>query len=153
MHWAGTHPNTVRPERDDANAGISSYVDPGVVVVQGSATYDTNGNITNDTRVYAPNTEAVNYISWAKDIYQKEEAGEDFYYDETFFKIREIILTWQVPKSVIKKSFLTDASISLVGRNLFLFTDVPQIDPDQGFDDQFQSPSSRNFGVNINLKF
>ncbi len=153
MHWAGTHPNTVRPERDDANAGISSYVDPGVVVVQGSATYDTNGNITNDTRVYAPNTEAVNYISWAKDIYQKEEAGEDFYYDETFFKIREIILTWQVPKSVIKKSFLTDASISLVGRNLFLFTDVPQIDPDQGYDDQFQSPSSRNFGVNINLKF
>jgi TonB-linked SusC/RagA family outer membrane protein len=153
MHWAGTHPNTVRPERDDANAGIASYVDPGVVVVQGNATFDTNGTIINDTRVYAPNSAPVNYISWAKDNYQKNEAGEDFYFDETFFKIREIILTWQIPKGLIEKTFLNKASVSVVGRNLFLFTSVPQIDPDQGYDDQFQSPSSRSFGFNINLNF
>lgn len=153
MHWAGTHPNTVRPERDDAINGVASYVDPGVVVVQGGVTYDANGNIINDTRVFAPNTNAVNYISWAKDIYQKNEAGEDFYYDETFFKIREIILTWQLPSKFLEKIKLKEASISFVGRNLFLFTNVPQIDPDQGFDDQFQSPSSRSYGINLNVKF
>jgi len=153
MHWAGTHPNTVRPERDDAINGIASYVDPGVIVVQGNVTYDPNGNIIDDTRVFAPNTTGVNYISWAKDIYQKNEAGEDFYYDETFFKIREIILTWQLPNSLLEKIKMKEASVSLVGRNMFLFTDIPQIDPDQGYDDQFQSPSSRSFGVNLNLKF
>jgi TonB-linked SusC/RagA family outer membrane protein len=153
MHWAGTHPNTVRPERDDANNGIASYVDPGVVVVQGNVTYDANGNITNDTRVFAPNTQRVNYISWAKDIYQRNEANEEFYYDETFFKIREIILTWQLPSKFLEKIKLKDASISFVGRNMFLFTSVPQIDPDQGFDDQFQSPSSRSYGFNLNVKF
>ncbi|WP_233188717.1 TonB-dependent receptor domain-containing protein [Tenacibaculum sp. SG-28] len=153
MHWAGTHPNTVIPEREDAVNGISSYIDPGVVVVQGAVTYDTNGNIVNDTRVYAPNNTAVNYISWAKDIYQKEEAFEDFYYDETFLKIREIVFTYNFPKKNLEKTFLDDVSLSLVGRNLFLFSNVPQIDPDQGFDDQFQSPSARSYGFNINLKF
>jgi TonB-linked SusC/RagA family outer membrane protein len=153
MHWAGTHPNTVRPERDDANAGIASYVDPGLVVVEGAATFDTNGNIVDDSRVFAPNSTAVNYISWAKDIYQKDEEGENFYFDETFFKIREIILTYQFPKKVMENNFLSDASVSFVARNMFLFTDVPQIDPDQGFDDQFQSPSTRSFGFNLNIKF
>jgi outer membrane receptor protein involved in Fe transport len=153
MHWAGTHPNTVRPERDDANAGIASYVDPGLVVIEGNATYDVDGNIVNDTRVFAPNTRAVNYISWAKDIYQKEETGEEFYFDETFFKIREIILTYDFPNSLLESTFIRDASISFVARNMFLFTDVPQIDPDQGFDDQFQSPSTRSFGFNLNFKF
>ena len=124
-----------------------------LVVVEGEATYDLDGNIISDNRVYAPNSKAVNYISWAKDIYQKEEAGEDFYFDETFFKIREIILTYQVPSKVLQNNFINAASISFVGRNMFLFTDVPQIDPDQGFDDQFQSPSTRSFGFNLNLKF
>jgi len=153
MHWAGTHPDTVIPERDDANAGQATYVDNGVVVVGGSVDYDSDGNIINDSRVYAPNTTAVNYISWAKNIYGNEETYGDFYYDETFLKLREVILTYSVPSRILNKTVFTDASISLVGRNLLLFTDVPQIDPDQGFDDQFQSPSTRNFGFNINLKF
>ncbi|MEM7371901.1 MAG: SusC/RagA family TonB-linked outer membrane protein [Bacteroidota bacterium] len=153
MHWAGTHPNTVRPERDDANAGIASYIDPGLVVVEGRATTDLDGNIVSDSRVFAPNTQAVNYISWAKDIYQKNEAGEDFYFDESFFKIREIILTYHLPAKWMNRNFLKSASLSFVGRNMYLLTSVPQIDPDQGFDDQFQSPSSRNFGFNLNLKF
>ena len=89
----------------------------------------------------------------AKDIFQKAETAEEFYYDETFFKIREIILTYNFPKSILGNSFIQEASISFVGRNLFLFTDIQQIDPDQGFDDQFQSPSTRNFGFNINVKF
>lgn len=153
MHWAGTHPNTVRPERDDANAGIASYIDHGVVIVAGDVVYDLDGNITEDTRVYAPNTTQVNYISWAKDIYQTWEAGEDFYFDESFLKLREVILTYSLPQSLLANTFIHSASVSLVGRNLLLLTNVPQIDPDQGFDDQFQSPSTRNFGFNLNVKF
>ena len=153
MYWAGTHPNTVVPARADAVDGIASYVDPGVVVVGGTVEYDNQGNILNDTRVYGPNTTAVNYISWAKNIYANEEAYADFYYDETFFKLREVILTYNIPGQLLRNTFLREANVSFVGRNLLLFSGVPQIDPDQGFDDQFQSPSTRNFGFNVNLKF
>ncbi|WP_462248473.1 SusC/RagA family TonB-linked outer membrane protein [Ekhidna sp.] len=153
MHWAGTHPNTVIPEREDAANGISSYVDQGVVVVGGSVSYDANGNIVEDTRVYAPNTTAVNYISWAKNIYGFNESYEDFYYDETFFKLREVILTYQLPEAILSNTLFKAASISFVGRNLLLISNIPQIDPDQGFDDQFQSPSTRNYGFNLNFKF
>ncbi|NQZ78707.1 MAG: TonB-dependent receptor, partial [Ekhidna sp.] len=153
MFWSGTHPETVRPERDDANQGIASYVDPGVVVVGGSAEYDAFGNITSDSRVYAPNTTPVNYISWAKNNYGFEESYADFYYDETFFKLREVILTYRIPSALLLGTFIQEASVSFVGRNLLLFSGVPQIDPDQGFDDQFQSPSTRNFGFNVNFKF
>lgn len=153
MFWAGTHPGTVIPERDDANQGMSTYIDPGVVVVEGSVEYDNFGNILNDSRVYAPNTTAVNYISWAKNIYGNEETYGDFYFDETFLKLREVILTFSIPAKVLEKTVFSEANFSFVGRNLLLFTDVPQIDPDQGFDDQFQSPSTRNFGFNFNLTF
>jgi TonB-linked SusC/RagA family outer membrane protein len=153
MHWSGTHPNTVIQERADAVDGVSSYVDNGVVVIGGSVAYDTDGNITEDTRVYAPNTTAVNYISWAKNIYGNAESYGDFYYDETFFKLREVILTYQLPKDLLAKTFLKEANISVVGRNLMLLSGIPQIDPDQGFDDQFQSPSTRNYGFNLNFKF
>jgi hypothetical protein len=122
-------------------------------VVSGGVTYDLQGNITEDTRQYAPNSTAVNYISWAKDIYNTEESYDDFTYDETFFKLREVILTYKVPNDILNKTFLNAASISFVARNLVLLSTVPQIDPDQGEDDQFQSPSTRNIGFNINFKF
>jgi TonB-linked SusC/RagA family outer membrane protein len=153
MHWAGTHPDTVIPEREDAANGMSTYIDDGVIVIGGAATYDSQGNIIEDSRVYAPNTSAVNYISWAKNVYGFNESYEDFYYDETFFKLREVILTYNVPSELLSKTFLKEANFSIVGRNLLLISNIPQIDPDQGYDDQFQSPSTRNYGFNLNFKF
>lgn len=131
MWWGGTHPGTVNQYRDDANEGIASYVADGVTIVEGGVEYDAEGGIISDTRVYAPNTTPVNYISWNINT---SNAYLNHYYDATFIKLREVTLTYNLPKSLLSKTFLNRASISAVGRNLLLWSDVPEVDPDPGSD-------------------
>ena len=149
MWWGGTHPGTVNQFRDDANEGIASYVADGVTVVEGAAEYDADGNIISDTRIYAPNTTAVNYISWNINT---SNAYLNHYYDATFVKLREVTLTYNFPQSMLSKTFLNRASLSFVGRNLLVWSDMPEVDPDPG-SDNLQTPSVRNVGFNVNLIF
>lgn len=149
MWWGGTHPGTVNQYRDDANAGIASYIAYGVNVVEGDVEYDADGNIVSDTRVYAPNTTPVNYISWNINT---SNAYLNHYYDATFIKLREVTLTYTLPRSVLSKTFIHKASVSLVGRNLLLWADMPEVDPDSG-KDELQTPSVRNMGFNLNFIF
>ena len=151
MWWGGTHPGSVNQYRDDANAGEATYVGNGVVVTEGEVQYDENGNIASDTRLFAPNTTAVDYISWTKDFYDGTPA-EPGVYNETFVKLREITLTYRLPSRWMDDNFLNQASVSFVGRNLFLWSKVPNVDPDSGVDD-LQTPSARSLGFNINLTF
>ena len=149
MWWGGTHPGTVNQFRDDANEGKATYIADGVVVVEGDVTYDAEGKILNDTRVYAPNTTAVNYISWNIDT---SNPYLNHYYDQSFVKLREVTLTYNFPRTMLEKTFLSKASISLVGRNLALWSDVPEVDPDTGADN-LQTPATRNMGFNLNFSF
>lgn len=149
MWWGGTHPGTVNQYRDDANEGIASYVADGVTVVEGAVGYDSDGNILSDTRIYAPNTTPVNYISWNINT---SNAYLNHYYNASFIKLREITLTYNLPQSLLSKTFMDRASLSLVGRNLVVWSDVPEVDPDPG-EDSLQTPSVRNFGFNVNFIF
>jgi hypothetical protein len=47
---------------------------------------------------------------------------------------------------------LKGASISLVGRNLFMLSNIRFLDPDTG-DDRNQTPSMRSIGLNLNARF
>lgn len=150
MWWGGTAPGTVNKYRDDANAGNSTYVGPGVVVTSGDVTYDNYGNITSDTRKYAPNTTAVNYISFM----QTTSGGmlnNYFYYKGSYLKMRELVLTYTLPARWIKGAF-SSASVSLIGNNLFILSKLPNVDPDAE-SDNLQTPSMRSMGINFNLKF
>ena len=149
MWWGGTHPGTVNQYRDDANEGKSTYVAPGVVVVEGDVAYDAKGNIISDTRVYAPNTTPVNYISWNINT---SNAFLNHYYDATFVKLREVTLTYKIPSQWLSKTFMKTASASLVGRNLLLWSNMPEVDPDPG-SDNLQTPSVRSMGLNVNFTF
>lgn len=83
-------------------------------------------------------------------------------YDATYVKLREISLSYRLPSSLIKNTGLQSARIALVGRNLLLFTQVPSIDPEtysirnglfvNGFEST-QMPSTRSFGISLNLGF
>jgi TonB-linked SusC/RagA family outer membrane protein len=149
MWWGGTHPGTVNEHRDAANEGRATYVADGVVVVEGDVEYDSDGNIVSDTRVYAPNTTPVNYISWNVST---SNAFLNHYYDASFVKLREITLTYNFPAQMLSNTFLKRASISLVGRNLWLWSDIKEVDPDPGADN-LQTPSTRNIGFNLNVTF
>ncbi|MDT7828834.1 SusC/RagA family TonB-linked outer membrane protein [Pricia sp. S334] len=151
MWWGGTHRGTVNQFRTDANNGESTYVGQGVKVVDGSVEYDINGNITNDTRVYESNDEAVNYINFMQTT-SNYHNNNYHYYKETFIKLREVTLTYNFSNEQLAQTPLDALSVSLIGRNLWLASDLPHVDPDTGVDN-LQAPSTRNMGLNVNLKF
>jgi hypothetical protein len=77
---------------------------------------------------------------------------------KTYAKLREVTLTYVLPSNLFGKSFIQNASVSLVGRNLLYFfpdrykdVDVDQYSQDAG--SGLQTPTVRNYGFNINLTF
>ncbi|MCB2378162.1 SusC/RagA family TonB-linked outer membrane protein [Hymenobacter sp. BT635] len=80
-------------------------------------------------------------------------------YDASFVKLREVRLGYQLPKSIVDKTFLKGIGVSAVGRNLWLISSkVPGIDPETSFNsgnvqglESTQIPSVRSYGFNINL--
>lgn len=150
MWWGGSAKGTVNQYRDDANAGKSTYVGPGVVITDGAVTYDSHGNVTSDTRKFAPNTTAVNYISFM----QTTSGGmlnNYHYYKGSYIKMREFVFTYNLPGKWMKNIF-NSASVSVVGNNLFILSKLPNVDPDAE-SDNLQTPSMRSVGFNVNLKF
>lgn len=127
------------------------FIGTGVKVIGGEVLRDVRGNIVYDSRVYAPNDVSVSYYDWAQRTYKNNYSVNAF--DASYLKIREISLGYKIPGRWLKGSSIKDASLSLVGRNLFLFTNVLYTDPDVGNDDAAQGPSFRNVGFNLNINF
>ncbi len=92
--------------------------------------------------------------------------GEAFIRDASNVRLREFVFGYSVPQSILDKSPIETASISLVGRNLFFFSNkAGDIDPEittgistrsgneaDGFE-SFSPPSTRSFGINIKFGF
>ncbi len=159
MWRAGSHPQSVVAERFlDANQpGTKNYVGQGVKVVSGSATYDTYGNITSDNRTYAPNDVAVTYQTYINNLHRGTAWGGSpstlDAYSTTFFKIREVSLSYTLPKSVVEKFRANNATLSAVGQNVFLWAkQFKYSDPDGG-SDNFSDPSIRYLGFNLRVVF
>jgi len=83
-------------------------------------------------------------------------------YDATYFKLRELSVSYTLDQSIMSQWGMQSAVISLVGRNLLLFSKVPTIDPETFsirnglFVNGFEStsiPSMRSVGLNLNLIF
>jgi len=165
MWIAGSHPNTVVPERfrdsEEEVAGNKDYkgifVGNGVKVVSGEATYDTYGNILTDTRVFAPNDVSVKYKAYIdgthKNFIWGGAASPLDSYSTTFFKLREISITYDIPSHIASKFWSKGGSISLVGQNVLLWAkDFKYSDPDGGTEN-LSDPSPRYIGFNLNLNF
>jgi TonB-linked SusC/RagA family outer membrane protein len=90
---------------------------------------------------------------------------ENFLYDASFVKLREVTLSYQLPTSAIQDSFLgsflTGARISLVVRNaLILFSRIENVDPESNYSNgnaqglEYNTlPTTRSYGLNLTLKF
>jgi hypothetical protein len=86
----------------------------------------------------------------------------NFIYDASFAKLRELSIGYSLPASLLAKTPLTTLRISAVGRNLLLlWSNVPNVDPEAGYTasgnsqglEYFSMPSVRNFGVNLSASF
>lgn len=78
---------------------------------------------------------------------------EPFVLDASFVKLREVRLGYNLPQGLTDRLRVSTASVALVGRNLWLSTPMPHIDPEVAFDAsnvqglEFGSlPSARSFG-------
>ncbi|RLD51101.1 MAG: SusC/RagA family TonB-linked outer membrane protein, partial [Bacteroidetes bacterium] len=82
-------------------------------------------------------------------------------YDASYIKLREVALTYTLPTSIVKKTFLQDVSLSIVGSNLWiLHKNLPYADPEttqgagniQGWQSGVM-PTTKNIGFTLNIKF
>ena len=158
MWRGGTHPNSVTDERyKDATIGGSNYVGSGVKVVSGSVRYDTYGNIMEDTRVFAPNDHHVTYKAYTEALHKNFAWGGSAspldILSTTFMKVREISLTYNVPKSVSSKLKAKNIAVSAIGSNIFMWAkEFKYSDPDGG-SENLSDPSLRYVGVNFKIDF
>jgi TonB-linked SusC/RagA family outer membrane protein len=119
-----------------------------------------------ETAVFAngtPNNIAVNAEDfWNRVGGRNTPVGEAFVRELSNVRLRELVIGYSVPQSLLSKSFLTSANVSLVGRNLFFFSNAAEnfdpeivggVDNDQEGRESFALPTSRNIGVSINFGF
>ena len=107
----------------------------------------------NETRIRADRYGAFGYARGLPD--------KAFVYDAGYVKLREVAITYSLPKKLIDKSFLTDVSFSLIGSNLWIIDkSLPYADPEAGLGaGNLQGysvgslPTTRDYAFNIKLKF
>lgn len=85
-----------------------------------------------------------------------------FVYDTSYVKLREASLTYKLPQSILSGTFLEEAKISIVGRNLWIIhKNLPYADPEVGTGGGLRSkgnsigvlPTTRDIGVSVSFKF
>jgi TonB-linked SusC/RagA family outer membrane protein len=159
-YQGGRHINTVLGEMGEARIndtkGIKSYVGDGVVVSNGAAiVYDVDGKVTNyDKLQYTPNTTATFVQDYISRVYGTNSA---YAISRTYVKLREVVLTYNLPQKFLSNTFIKQANISFVGRNLLYFAERSDIDIEQyagtNGSSGLQTPTTRRFGFNLNITF
>jgi TonB-linked SusC/RagA family outer membrane protein len=83
---------------------------------------------------------------------------EPHIFDASFIKLREAKLGYAIPSSVLGRFGASSMDVALVGRNLWLRSKVPHIDPETAFDasnaqgfEFGQFPTARSIGFHINV--
>ena len=82
-------------------------------------------------------------------------------HETSWVRLRELTLSYTVPKSALESLPFSAATITLSGRNLWLNTDYPGIDPETNLTgasngiglDYFNMPNTKSYGGSINLTF
>ncbi|WP_318344527.1 SusC/RagA family TonB-linked outer membrane protein [Flagellimonas baculiformis] len=89
------------------------------------------------------------------------EIAEAHIQDASFIKFRQISLGYNLPSSILEKTFISNVNISFIGRNLFfLMKHTENIDPESAYNNTFANgierfglPATRSYGLSLNVKF
>lgn len=111
---------------------------------------DQNGN------PYTGNVSAQTYYStiWTT-------LTDQFVTDADFVKLRQVILGYSLPKTILGKSAIQAVSLSFVARNLLLvYNTARNIDPESSYSngnaqglENFGLPTARSYGLNLQVTF
>jgi len=84
-----------------------------------------------------------------------------FVYDASYVKLREVVLSYNLPSKLLNKTFISKATLSFVGSNLWIISkNLPYADPEasqgagniQGWQSGVM-PATRNYGFSLNVQF
>ncbi len=89
------------------------------------------------------------------------EMTERWVQDGSWIRLRDITISYNLPRDVISKLGMSRASIGVYGRNILLFTNYGGIDPETNLFgpnsvpnvDAFTFPNTRSFGATLNASF
>jgi TonB-linked SusC/RagA family outer membrane protein len=162
---------TTLPGRNAANGGITYYYpgnqssSPAVTLPAGTSTGPGGETVYSDGNIFPGVTadgKANTVILPAQQYYKGfTNVDEQFVFDADYVKLREVKIGYTLPLKLIKAAGLQSATLSIVGRNLWIIhKKVPNIDPETAFNtgnaqglEDLTLPTVRNIGININLKF
>jgi TonB-linked SusC/RagA family outer membrane protein len=97
-----------------------------------------------------------------EDYYRRTYSiAEEAIQDSDYMRLRQLSIGYTVPSSMLEGSFISKATISLIGRNLFFLSNsTDNIDPESAYNngnsaglEWFGLPVPRTVGLNVNLKF
>ncbi len=131
----------------------NGLVGNGVIVTQ----RDESGNITE----VRPNDVVVPARDWNYQYFRRERNVEAAAWDASFTKIREIKFGYTFPNTLFGATPFRDVNLSVVGRNVALWTQNPHFDPESmsmsggtlvpGVENMAY-PTPRSIGFNLNFK-
>ena len=129
-----------------------------------------NSVVANEDGSYSPNTTPIyqydgSYQTYFND-YGYGSGGEAYLMDRSFVKLRNISLTWNLPKKWVRAMQLNALSLTAFCNNVFMWTasDNRYADPESTtissaddlgsqFGELYNNPSCRVFGCNLNITF
>jgi TonB-linked SusC/RagA family outer membrane protein len=136
-----------------ASGQAQGYVPKGVIP---------NGFDASGKQLYTANTRSMDPGLYWGNLYSDDHGIlTPFLYNASYVKVRELMLSYNIPKKIFSGINVTGASISIVSRNPFIISKhVPNVDPDSNYNNgngqgfEYGSlPSRRSWGVNLNFKF
>ncbi|MGI5913412.1 MAG: SusC/RagA family TonB-linked outer membrane protein [Bacteroidales bacterium] len=149
MEFTGRSLASVSSNRQDFVVPNSVYEDP----VTGAYVENTNIPVSGGNQSY-----------WT-DVYNN--VYENYVYDASALKLREVAISYDLPASILKKTPLSKVSIGFTGRNLLTFLPAENCysDPEfqgtesalsnnaVGMGGYYQSPPTKTYGVTLNVEF
>jgi len=148
--WSAQNNELGNPIRDVVTGTPGNYgADSGGLIVDGVAPDGTKNEVRANFDIYA------NPYGYAR------APNALHVYDAGYIKLREASITYNLDKETIKKTPFTSASISIIGRNLWIIDkSTPYSDPEAGLSSGniqgYQSgayPSIREVGASVKLQF
>ena len=120
--------------------------------------------VENTTPLYLTNSSYQNYYN----NYGYGDGGEAYLLDRSYVKLRNISLTWNLPRAWVKKAYLSNVALTVFCNNVFTWTASGNryIDPETTtvsqnsygdlatqFGELYANPSCRTFGANLSVTF
>lgn len=153
------------------NGAITTYNDRHPFIIPNSAMitgYGTNADGSQFPNAWADNLSPIKLSdSSYQDYYDKYgwgNGGEAYLIDRSYAKIRNISLTWDLPKKWMKSIQFSNIAVTAFVNNAFIWTAKGNlyVDPEGStvgndlsgqFGELYVNPSCRIFGCNLNVKF